>query len=472
MLDLMRNEECIHSIGHGQVHILTKTTMDGMDPKTTANRIRQACDSCHGKKIRCIRGRAGHSTCARCLQDGLSCVYSPALRTGRPKKSQTPVSARSPARGHSSSSAGLDNFGDSDSASTLGSSLPTSAPPSFSPGSQQHSPWNPPPSISVVHSADGHDTIPIYGNEFAHTNSGLVSGFAFDNLLDFVQPDLSLPSDLLGDDGQQVRLTRLETLSFFHHQLLSKRNMAMAGGQHRNLGPSSVASAHREEEQDSRYLSEVLVLSQNIIDTMVSLSQEASQSIPFQPPSESISHDTSIMIVVGSGMLVLEVFDDIICMITQGPGHESTTSDIHVPGGYVEFGSLYDPIAAAEGGDLVSHISMSTHRGSSAPSPHENQLTGSGQVGPSVSNDERRRREYIERHHVHDPMRSYVITTMLESQLGRMKHLVETSSSSSSRGEQSFKSTIMVQYKDWIEKLSQRVTVILGSSRPNDDGFT
>uniref|UniRef100_L2G4H4 C6 zinc finger domain protein n=1 Tax=Colletotrichum fructicola (strain Nara gc5) TaxID=1213859 RepID=L2G4H4_COLFN len=49
--------------------------------------IRQACDACHFKKIRCLRGpEEGDGPCQKCSREGVACVFSPALKTGRPPK--------------------------------------------------------------------------------------------------------------------------------------------------------------------------------------------------------------------------------------------------------------------------------------------------------------------------------------------------------------------------------------------------
>jgi hypothetical protein len=47
--------------------------------------LRLACDGCHVRKLRCSRNS---TTCARCLRDGVQCVYSPARKVGRPSKAE------------------------------------------------------------------------------------------------------------------------------------------------------------------------------------------------------------------------------------------------------------------------------------------------------------------------------------------------------------------------------------------------
>ena len=50
-----------------------------------------ACDRCHARKLRCLR-EISTSKCSRCVQDGCVCMYSPPLKSGRPKKARPMVS--------------------------------------------------------------------------------------------------------------------------------------------------------------------------------------------------------------------------------------------------------------------------------------------------------------------------------------------------------------------------------------------
>ncbi|KAF5673613.1 succinate-semialdehyde dehydrogenase [Fusarium circinatum] len=52
-------------------------------PSRTRPKKRLACDRCHAHKLRCSGDLDG---CTRCLGDDLVCVYSPALKVGRPSK--------------------------------------------------------------------------------------------------------------------------------------------------------------------------------------------------------------------------------------------------------------------------------------------------------------------------------------------------------------------------------------------------
>ncbi|KAA8652634.1 Zn(II)2Cys6 transcription factor domain-containing protein [Aspergillus tanneri] len=44
---------------------------------------RLACDACHRRKLRCSKDPSG---CSRCVRERLTCIYSPALKVGRPSK--------------------------------------------------------------------------------------------------------------------------------------------------------------------------------------------------------------------------------------------------------------------------------------------------------------------------------------------------------------------------------------------------
>ncbi|KAJ6788081.1 hypothetical protein PWT90_02528 [Aphanocladium album] len=49
---------------------------------TNATEMRQACDRCHGKKLKCIRQTEGPS-CVRCSKAKADCIFSPATRPNR-----------------------------------------------------------------------------------------------------------------------------------------------------------------------------------------------------------------------------------------------------------------------------------------------------------------------------------------------------------------------------------------------------
>jgi hypothetical protein len=55
---------------------------DQVIPQTP--RLRAACESCHGSKVKCLGGKP----CARCITNRLDCVYLPAAKIGKPKGSR------------------------------------------------------------------------------------------------------------------------------------------------------------------------------------------------------------------------------------------------------------------------------------------------------------------------------------------------------------------------------------------------
>lgn len=55
----------------------------------TQSHIRNACDACHKRKIRCIMSRSGGS-CHNCKSRGLSCYFLPRYKSGRPRIREPP----------------------------------------------------------------------------------------------------------------------------------------------------------------------------------------------------------------------------------------------------------------------------------------------------------------------------------------------------------------------------------------------
>jgi Fungal Zn(2)-Cys(6) binuclear cluster domain len=53
--------------------------------------IREACDHCHNKKLRCERV-GGSSSCRKCAQNSLTCVYSPRHLSGIRRSRKRPRS--------------------------------------------------------------------------------------------------------------------------------------------------------------------------------------------------------------------------------------------------------------------------------------------------------------------------------------------------------------------------------------------
>ena len=129
------------------------TTADPPKPK-----LRTSCDGCQEAKLGCSQEKP---TCRRCLRHGITCVYSPFRRIGRPRKSTNPRTANGPSPTKSRpknenvhemlSSAPTENLPELETDNHLGSSSlffdPVPAPPS-SPASTDNGggawyPWTP-----------------------------------------------------------------------------------------------------------------------------------------------------------------------------------------------------------------------------------------------------------------------------------------------------------------------------------------
>lgn len=231
--------------------------------------IRQACDACHYKKIRCLRSlEEGNGPCHKCNRDGLQCVFSPALKTGRPRK---PAAARRP-----------------DPCPTSGQ-LP------------------PPPAVGVPGFPPIHNV-----NEAPHiaSNSENLSGVCCvndnANENDFAAgdcPQLSREAILeLGDadKSQQLVLGRLEQLSALQQQLVAKRRENAA-----------VFSQHLEIDA-SHAIHELLQTTQKVTQFDTWFMTEGAKFAWRNPMLDSMSDETALMMVVSPATLVLEVFIDIL----------------------------------------------------------------------------------------------------------------------------------------------------------------
>ncbi|EFR01006.1 hypothetical protein MGYG_04008 [Nannizzia gypsea CBS 118893] len=56
-----------------------------LEPKPLSSRKRQACDRCHGQKLRCMRAQQSPGPCQRCLLAKKECTFSYRLQMGRPR---------------------------------------------------------------------------------------------------------------------------------------------------------------------------------------------------------------------------------------------------------------------------------------------------------------------------------------------------------------------------------------------------
>ncbi|RBA15587.1 hypothetical protein FPRO05_12194 [Fusarium proliferatum] len=93
-------------------------------PSGTRPKKRLACDRCHARKLRCSGDLDG---CTRCLGDDLVCVYSPALKVGRPSKAS--MAGREIQQTQSISDAAIYGISDRDAVTVdSGISMPPSPP--------------------------------------------------------------------------------------------------------------------------------------------------------------------------------------------------------------------------------------------------------------------------------------------------------------------------------------------------------
>ncbi len=80
--------------------------------------LREACDSCHRRKTRCIS--RGHGACASCWDSGQVCIYSPKNPMGRPSRQQRKINKPQSHKGRPGKS-----LGDSDAQQEPGKSMPS-----------------------------------------------------------------------------------------------------------------------------------------------------------------------------------------------------------------------------------------------------------------------------------------------------------------------------------------------------------
>lgn len=62
---------------------LTQPDASSNPPKADSRRLRASCDGCYMSKVKCTKETP---TCARCLNHGVVCKYSPSQRVGKPRR--------------------------------------------------------------------------------------------------------------------------------------------------------------------------------------------------------------------------------------------------------------------------------------------------------------------------------------------------------------------------------------------------
>ncbi|KAL0935021.1 C6 zinc finger domain protein [Colletotrichum truncatum] len=234
--------------------------------KTSVKGTRQACDACHFKKIRCLRASAaGERLCQRCDREGIPCVFSPALKTGRPRKA-----------------AASEKRSSSKSTSQPSSDTSASNSPSFSgmPDSHQHA-------SNFENSAIPWDEI----------DAGTVCFLSMDCPFHLDEAFTDLKT---AESPQLMVLMRLEQLTAFQQQLVAKR---------REHGP--VFSKHPRVDA-SPAVQELLQITRKVGKFSTWLMMGGSKFASRRPMLSSMSDETALMMVVSPATLVLDVFGDIL----------------------------------------------------------------------------------------------------------------------------------------------------------------
>ncbi|KAF6843580.1 C6 zinc finger domain protein [Colletotrichum musicola] len=243
--------------------------------RASSKGIRQACDACHFKKIRCHRNAAKEDEpCQRCRREGTECVFSPPLKPGRPRKSATGKRADA-GSSSSSSSSSIENAPGTRSLSFQAS--PSSAPYAW----------------------DGADISTI---EFPSAECPLQIEGGF--------PDLTDP-----EGPQAMVMTRLEQLSAFQQHLVAKRR------QH------SALFSKRPGPDAFQAIQEMLHITQKVTAFSTWLMSAGASFAWRKPMLASMSDETALMMVVSPVTLVLEVFIDILEVAFPSLKDSSSSSD-------------------------------------------------------------------------------------------------------------------------------------------------
>ncbi|KAF9876733.1 C6 zinc finger domain protein [Colletotrichum karsti] len=214
--------------------------------------LRQACDTCHFKKIRCLRvPEAGNDgPCKRCSREGIACVFSPASKTGRPKKA---------------------------SAAGINSRPISSWTPRQPPGESTESPsyWLNPPWDDI----DG-GTVSV------------PSSLCFDE---------SFPELNNTDQPEVMVLKRFEQLSAFQGQLVTKRREHYPIFQRRGIDAS-------------HGIQDLLDITQKVTKFSTWLMMGGAKFAYRTPMLSSMSDETALMMVMSPATLVLDTFVDVLEM--------------------------------------------------------------------------------------------------------------------------------------------------------------
>lgn len=215
-----------------------------------------------------------------------------------------------------------------------------------------------------------------------------MSGYTFTGIdLGILDPDRAFLSGGVSrppsskDEVETTVLRKLEYLTSLQQQLIQKRH---------NLTQS---------------LGEVLEISNNLVDTLVFLFQEGSRYSHRDPILDLMSDETAIMMVVAPGMLVLDMFEDILNLLS-------------------EFGRYSPPRSSPPRKDPQQSSSSSAIPPSFDAETVDPSLLGSA-YSSLFSHTSSILGLRVEGFELHDPMRQYLVVSMMEYHLDRMKRTVE-----------------------------------------------
>ncbi|KAF5518767.1 Fusaric acid cluster transcription factor FUB10 [Colletotrichum aenigma] len=248
--------------------------------------IRQACDACHFKKVRCLRGpEEGDGPCQKCSREGVACVFSPALKTGRPPK-KPPAQTRPEAGPILTPPSTLSSDTPSQPIDLVSQALPSTL-------EETPIPWE---------AWDGMDMGIVC---FPSADCPLQHDF--DELKKAAKPEV-------------IVLKRLEQLSAFQQQLVAKRREHAA-----------VFSRHPGTDASSA-IQEMLHITQKVTKFNAWLMMGGAKFAFRKPMLDSMSDETALMMVVSPATLVLEVFVDILELAFPSLKKRPSESDFLVSG--------------------------------------------------------------------------------------------------------------------------------------------
>jgi hypothetical protein len=171
-------------------------------------------------------------------------------------------------------------------------------------------------------------------------------------------------------------MRKLERLSHLQQQLIRKRN------------------------QISNSLSDVLETLQSVVDLLVWLFLEGAKYSFREPMLDSMSDDTAMTLIMAPSMLILDIFDDILSHVNSDQALLQTSHNEAFPSG--------PSTLSFEAGTLDPAILKTIHSYGQSP---QFSLPTPSSLGPQLDGFGMR-----------DPVRQYLLISMLEYHLDRLKH--------------------------------------------------